>query len=151
MLSTQYNAYLHALATVIVIILGIVVGHRCLGSRGAQYRVWVSVRRRFAGISPLVEKAKDVAAGPVLIYALGALIIGIMVVVPTLSSGRSRRRVQEKQRTQDFGFRIEKKGSEFSKSNELKLPTLGVPIVPLSFWRRGASLRHFTRGLELGS
>ena len=80
--------------------------------------------------------------------------LGVLVAYAWLSMRRRIRKsieVPPPRIDQDDIRRIEEKGSEFSKSNELKLSALGVPMVPLSFWRRGASLRHFTRGLELRS
>ena len=100
MLGTQHNAYLHALATVIVIILGFVVGLSANEWRWivlAVIVVWAAEAFNTAfeflcdvaspEFHPLVEKAKDVAAAAVLICALGALIIGIMVFGPYMVAG----------------------------------------------------------------
>jgi diacylglycerol kinase (ATP) len=94
-LQTQQNAWIHAAATVAVVGLGLSLGL----SAGewcwlvlAMMAVWAAEALNTAlelladvaapEFHPLVEKAKDVAAGAVLISALGALVIGILILVP---------------------------------------------------------------------
>lgn len=97
MLVSQHNAWIHAAATLAVIALGIV----CQVERVewivlilAVVSVWTAEALNTAleflcdvaspDFHPLVEKAKDVAAGAVLICALGATAVGILVFGPRL-------------------------------------------------------------------
>lgn len=97
MLKSQHNAWLHALASCSVLI----VGGLCLLSRAewcwiilSIMAVWTAEALNTAlelladvaspGFHPLVGKAKDVAAGGVLISATGAAIIGLLIIVPHL-------------------------------------------------------------------
>jgi len=97
MLASQHNAWVHAVATIGVVITGLVIGL----SRGdwcvtvvAIAGVWVAEGMNTAfeflcdvaspGFHPIVEKAKDVAAGAVLVSAIGAVIIGTLVFGPHL-------------------------------------------------------------------
>ncbi len=95
MLKSQQNAWIHAFATVAVILAGFV-----LGISPAEWcwlvlaiiAVWMAEALNTAiefladvaspEFHPLVKKAKDVAAGAVLISAIGALVIGIIVLGP---------------------------------------------------------------------
>lgn len=95
MLKSQQNAWIHAFATVAVIIAGFI-----FGVSSAEWcwlvlaimAVWMAEAFNTAiefiadvaspEFHPLVKKAKDVAAGGVLISAIGALIIGIIVICP---------------------------------------------------------------------
>src|SRR5262245_239785 len=97
MLHSQHNAWLHAVATVAVGATGL-----ALGLSAAEWcwivlavvAVWTAEALNTAfefltdvaspGFHPLAEKAKDVAAGAVLISALGALTIGALVFGPHL-------------------------------------------------------------------
>ncbi len=97
MLSTQHNAWLHLLATLIVVSAGIV-----LGISGADWKwivaaitaVWVAETTNTAFeylcdvVSPehseSVMHAKDIAAGAVLICATGAAIVGALIFIPYL-------------------------------------------------------------------
>jgi len=95
MLKSQQNAWIHAIATVAVVIAGFV-----LGISPAEWcwlvlaiiAVWMAEALNTAiefladvaspEFHPLVKKAKDVAAGAVLISAIGAFIIGIIIIGP---------------------------------------------------------------------
>jgi diacylglycerol kinase (ATP) len=97
MLRSQHNAWLHAVATAAVVSLGIAVG---LGASEwcwivlAVVAVWTAEALNTAfefltdvaspGFHPIAGKAKDVAAGAVLISALGALAIAALVFGPHL-------------------------------------------------------------------
>lgn len=89
---TQHNAWIHALATFIVIILGIVV------NLSTSEWCWIGLAIALVFITemlntaiefltdiispehhPLAKKTKDVAAGAVLLAAIFALIIGFFV------------------------------------------------------------------------
>jgi diacylglycerol kinase (ATP) len=95
MLKSQQNAWVHAFATVAVVTVGFV-----LGISPAEWcwlviaiiTVWMAEALNTAiefladvaspEFHPLVKKAKDVAAGAVLISAIGAIIIGIIIIGP---------------------------------------------------------------------
>lgn len=96
-LTHQHNAWLHGLATIIVCGLGLVAG-----LSGADWKwlvativtVWFAETMNTAFefvcdvISPefnhSVERAKDIAAGAVLICAVGAVIMGGLIFYPYL-------------------------------------------------------------------
>ena len=95
MVASQHNAWIHAAATVAVLAAGL---HFRLG-RGewcwvvlAVISVWTAEALNTAfefltdvaspAFHPLAAKAKDVAAGAVLITAAGAVAIGLLVVAP---------------------------------------------------------------------
>jgi diacylglycerol kinase len=97
MLRTQHNAWLHALATVAV--CGVAL---CLKVSSAEWccivlsmvTVWTAEALNTAieflanavipTPHPLIKKAKDVAAGAVLLAAVGAAIIGVLILGPRL-------------------------------------------------------------------
>jgi diacylglycerol kinase (ATP) len=95
MLQSQHNAWIHVFATIVVVIAGLAVGL----SAGewcwitlAVMAVWTAEALNTALefltdlISPeyhdLAGKAKDVAAGAVLIAAAGAMLIGVFIFYP---------------------------------------------------------------------
>lgn len=95
MVASQHNAWIHAAATVVVVAAGVILGLSAsewcwivlaIGS------VWTAEALNTAfefltdvaspDFHPLAEKAKDVAAGAVLLSAIGAAIIGALVFGP---------------------------------------------------------------------
>ena len=98
--ASQQNAWLHSVATVAVVIVGLV-----LRRTAAEWcwivlaivAVWTAEALNTAfefltdvaspGFHPLAAKAKDVAAGAVLITALGSAVIGGIVFVPRIVAG----------------------------------------------------------------
>ncbi len=95
MLRSQHNAWIHALATVVAVVAGIVAGLTPLQWCAivlAIGAVWTAEALNTAlelladaaspEPHPLVGKAKDVAAGAVLITALGAVIVALLVFGP---------------------------------------------------------------------
>jgi len=99
MLKTQYNAWVHLAATIIVILTGIILNISALHwviIIVAIVSVWVAEALNTAfellcdvthpAFHPIVKKAKDVSAGAVLISALGSIIIGLIVFVPYILS-----------------------------------------------------------------
>jgi diacylglycerol kinase (ATP) len=95
MLRTQHNAWLHGVATVIVISLGLACDVNAQDWRwliAAMAMVWVAETLNTAVeyvcdvLSPeyhlAVKHAKDIAAGGVLIAAIAALLIGAMTFWP---------------------------------------------------------------------
>ena len=97
MLKSQQNAWIHAFATVVVVVVGLALritqGEWCWIVL-AITSVWMAEALNTAfefladvaspDFHPLVKKAKDIAAGAVLICAIGAVIIGILVLGPHL-------------------------------------------------------------------
>ena len=95
MLSSQHNAWIHAAATLIVIAAGIILGIKpgeWCWIVVAIILVWAAEALNTAfeflcdvaspEFHPLVMKAKDVSAGAVLITAIGAVIIGWIILGP---------------------------------------------------------------------
>lgn len=99
MLKSQHNAWIHLVATVLVITAGFILSLN-LHEWGivvlAIMAVWTAeaINTAFEFLAdvaspefhPLVEKAKDVAAGAVLLTAMGSLVIAALIVVPRLLS-----------------------------------------------------------------
>ena len=95
MVASQHNAWIHAVATVVVIAFGLVLGlswsEWCLLVL-AIVSVWTAEALNTAfefltdvaspNFHPIAEKAKDVAAGAVLLSAIGAVVIGGLVFWP---------------------------------------------------------------------
>lgn len=103
MLRTQRNAWIHAAATIAVLIFG----GLCSLTRFewcwivlAIISVWTAESLNTSlealtdlaspEIHPLAEKTKDVAAGAVLITAIGAAIIGLLIFIPHLAEVKER-------------------------------------------------------------
>ncbi|MBI3437998.1 MAG: diacylglycerol kinase family protein [Proteobacteria bacterium] len=97
MLRTQHNAWLHLIATIIVIGAGFafnVGGEDWRWLIAAIVLVWTAeaVNTAFEHLCDVVspefhasvQKSKDIAAGAVLICVIGAVIIGLQVFVPYL-------------------------------------------------------------------
>lgn len=95
MLATQHNAWIHAGATLVVATGGFAFGVNrieWLALILATVSVWTAECLNTAleflcdvaspEFHPLVEKAKDVAAGAVLICAIGAAVTGMIVFAP---------------------------------------------------------------------
>lgn len=95
LLQTQHNARIHAVATVLVLAAGALIGISPLEwalIALAVVCVWATEALNTAveflvdlvspEVHPLAGKAKDVAAGAVLVAAIGALIVGILVFGP---------------------------------------------------------------------
>jgi diacylglycerol kinase (ATP) len=95
MLQTQHNAWLHATATVLVLagglVAGLSVGEWCWIAL-AITSVWTAEALNTAfefltdvaspDFHPIAEKAKDVAAGAVLLAACGSVAIGVLILGP---------------------------------------------------------------------
>lgn len=95
LLSTQHNAWIHTFATIVVVILAFVF-HISMTDWCLLILTIVAVLTAEAfntaiesladavitEHNPLIEKAKDVAAGAVLITAIGAVIIGCFIFIP---------------------------------------------------------------------
>lgn len=97
MLRSQHNAWVHAVATLVVVAAGCVFGvtatQWCLLIL-AIMAVWVAEGLNTAfeflcdvaspDFHPLIKKSKDVAAGAVLLSALGAAAVGLIIFAPHL-------------------------------------------------------------------
>jgi diacylglycerol kinase (ATP) len=95
MLRSQHNAWIHAAATLTVAAAGLTLqisrADYCVLIL-AVVAVWMAEALNTAfeflcdvaspEFHPLVEKAKDVAAGAVLLAAIGAALVGILVFAP---------------------------------------------------------------------
>ena len=97
MIRSQHNAWLHALATILVIGVGLFLQLSRFEWNWlilAIMAVWSAEALNTAfefladattpSYNPLIGKAKDIAAGAVLITAIGATIIGILILGPHL-------------------------------------------------------------------
>lgn len=96
-LKTQHNAWIHAIASVLVFVIGFWVS---LPPRDwavivlAMIAVWMGeffntaleavVDMTMPDVHPLAKVAKDVAAASVLVGALGAAIVGFLILGPPL-------------------------------------------------------------------
>jgi len=97
MLKSQHNAWIHAVATGVVVAAGFGFGldrvEWCLVVL-VIVAVWTAEALNTAleflcdvaspEYHPLVEKAKDVAAGAVLISAIGAIAVGLLIFGPRI-------------------------------------------------------------------
>jgi diacylglycerol kinase (ATP) len=96
-LQSQHNAWIHAAVSLFVVVAGLTIGLDRLEWCAlvlAMVAVWVAEALNTAfealcdvaspSLHPMVERAKDVAAGAVLIAAIGAVVIGLLVFVPHL-------------------------------------------------------------------
>jgi len=99
MLASQHNAWIHASATVCVVSAGLlahIARWEWCALVLAIVSVWMAEALNTAleflcdvaspAFHPLVEKAKDVAAGAVLLCAIGAAIVGALVFAPHVLS-----------------------------------------------------------------
>jgi len=101
MVKSQHNAWIHALATILVCAAGIfwrITREEWCWVIVSIMAVWTAEALNTAlefladasnpNFHPLVGKAKDVAAAAVLISAMGAAVIGILVFGPYLARMR---------------------------------------------------------------
>ena len=97
LLTTQHNAWIHALATVLVVIIGLALGVSrlewallvvAIGSVWAMESLNTAVELLADVVSPQwrheIGVVKDVAAFGVLVTACGAVLIGLLVFLPHL-------------------------------------------------------------------
>jgi diacylglycerol kinase len=98
-LQSQHNAWIHAVATILVVAAGfyfhLSAAEWCLIVL-AMTSVWTAEAMNTAvelladaatnEFHPLIGRAKDVAAGAVLVTAIGASIIGIIIFWPHLAT-----------------------------------------------------------------
>ena len=99
LLATQHNAWIHAAATALVCALGALFGISAgewIAIVLAIALVWSAEAMNTAfeslcdvvspALHPSVRRAKDVAAGAVLLSAAGAAAVGLIVFTPRLAS-----------------------------------------------------------------
>ncbi len=97
MLRSQHNAWIHATATVLVVVLAFVLRIPAddwkwlilaivsvWGAEALNTALELLADAATPEYHPLVKKAKDVAAAAVLFAALGAAIVGILILGPPL-------------------------------------------------------------------
>ena len=97
LLRSEHNARIHAFATLVVVLAGWVLGidrSEWIAVVLAMTLVWMAEALNTAvetlcdvvcpAEDPRIKKAKDVAAGSVLISAIGALAVGSFVFLPRL-------------------------------------------------------------------
>jgi len=102
LLKSQPNAWIHLVATIIVILAGFYFKITAIDwaiITLAILAVWVAEALNTAfkylcdvtnpEFNPVVKKAKDIAASAVLISALGAIIIGLIIFLPYIGSNMS--------------------------------------------------------------
>jgi diacylglycerol kinase len=103
MITSQHNAWIHAAATVVVVLVGLLFrltqGEWCWIVL-AIVSVWTAEALNTAfefltdvaspEFHPLAAKAKDVAAGAVLIAAMGSVVIGLLVLGPYVLALKNR-------------------------------------------------------------
>ena len=93
--ASQPNAWIHTVATILVVIAGLYFGFTNIEwvlLVGTIVLVWAAESLNSAlefladlvssEYHPLIRKAKDAAAGGVLITAIGSVIIGILIIGP---------------------------------------------------------------------
>lgn len=98
MLKSEHNAWVHLFATVCVVLVAAVLSVNAIEWCFlilAIMAVWVSEALNTAfeflcdvaspDFHPLVKKSKDVAAGAVLLSAIGAVIIALIIFVPHIA------------------------------------------------------------------
>ncbi|MEQ1601863.1 MAG: diacylglycerol kinase family protein [Methylophilaceae bacterium] len=94
-LKTQHNAWIHLFASVVAVGAGFyyaITPAQWIVITLAMVMVWVAETFNTAlefvcdvvhpALHPAIKKAKDIAAGAVLISALGAVVIGLLVFLP---------------------------------------------------------------------
>ena len=98
MIASQHNAWIHSAATILVIAIGfyfhLTKAEWCWIIL-AIVSVWTAEALNTAfefltdvaspAFHPLAGKAKDVAAGAVLLTAIGSVLIGLLIFIPHLS------------------------------------------------------------------
>ncbi len=99
LIATQRNAQIHCLAAVCAVLLGLLVHLErwewliltltitlVLAAEGVNTAIEAVVDLSTSVYHPLAKIAKDVAAGTVLICAIGALLVGLLLFLPHLWS-----------------------------------------------------------------
>lgn len=96
-IKSERNMKIHVLATLIVTALGFILGLEPLewvacifsiviviGSEMLNTAIETIVDIVSPNINPLAKKAKDIAAGAVLVLAMGALAVGLIIFIPKI-------------------------------------------------------------------
>ena len=96
-IKSERNMKIHVLATLIVIALGFILGLEPLewvvcifsiviviGGEMLNTAIEAIVDLVSPNINPLAKKAKDIAAGAVLVLAIGALVVGLIIFIPKI-------------------------------------------------------------------
>ncbi len=94
---TQHNAWVHAFATIVVIVLGFVFCiseaewgliilsmTAVLAAEGFNTALEIDIDLTSPDYHPYARDTKDVAAGAVLLTVIGAVIVGLIIFLPKL-------------------------------------------------------------------
>lgn len=96
-IKSEKNMKIHVLATLIVTALGFILGLKPLewvacilsiviviSSEMLNTAIETVVDLVSPNINPLAKKAKDIAAGSVLVMAIGAFLVGLIIFIPKI-------------------------------------------------------------------
>lgn len=97
LISGEHNAWIHCCATVVVVTAGLIVGLQrwewvaiigCIGAvlmaEGFNSAVEALADKTCSTPDPLIKRAKDIAAGAVLLFVMAAVVIGLIIFIPYL-------------------------------------------------------------------
>lgn len=95
LISGEHNARIHGLATVAVVAAGLIAGLQrwewvaviiCIGvvlmAEGFNSAVEALADKTCSTPDPLIKRAKDIAAGAVLLFVLAAVATGLIIFIP---------------------------------------------------------------------
>ena len=96
-IKSERNMKIHVLAALIVIALGFILGLEPLEWVVCIFSIVIVISSEMLNtaietivdivspdINPLAKKAKDIAAGAVLVLAIGALVVGLIIFIPKI-------------------------------------------------------------------
>lgn len=96
-IKSERNMKIHVLATLIVTALGFILGLDPLEWVACIFSIVIVISSEMLNtaietivdlvspnINPLAKKAKDIAAGSVLVMAIGALLVGLIIFIPKI-------------------------------------------------------------------
>ena len=96
-IKSERNMKIHVLATLIVTALGFILGLDPLEWVACIFSIVIVISSEMLNtaietivdlvspnINPLAKKTKDIAAGAVLVLAIGALVVGLIIFIPKI-------------------------------------------------------------------
>ena len=96
-IKSERNMKIHVLATLIVTALGFILGLDPLEWVACIFSIVIVISSEMLNtaietivdlvspnINPLAKKAKDIAAGSVLVMAIGAFLVGLIIFIPKI-------------------------------------------------------------------
>ena len=96
-IKSERNMKIHVLATLIVIAFGFILGLDPLEWVACIFSIVIVISSEMLNtaietvvdlvspnINPLAKKAKDIAAGSVLVMAIGAFLVGLIIFIPKI-------------------------------------------------------------------